>query len=851
MKGALKESSIRVKLSVLTLLNCSIALLLAGICLFTCERYQQRQAAEQELIFQADLLAQSSAAPLSLHDQLAATQTLAALQGDPKIVEAVIYDRNAVPFAGFNRAGASYALSAERPRAEGAYFEDNCLFVFEPINLAGKRIGAIFIRATYATYALLLPYVGIVFVVMLTSLTLTLLIGWRTQNFIANPITALSILARRVSIEKDYSVRAERSTGGEIGVLIDSFNDMLSQIEALQSARDQAEESLRESEERYALAARGAKDGLWDWKLPSDEIYFSPRWYQMLGYMDSENWCNPAEWFSLIHPSDRDRVIAAAVALRDGPSFEMACEYRMHHKNGAFIWVLTRGIAIRDERGNAVRMAGSQTDITEGKIADPLTALPNRLYFIDRLDSAIASTGAAGSPFAVLFLDLDKFKIINDSMGHAAGDELLMGVAARVSSAVRSAARFAPEISPSGQPGAAIRSIQPVIARLGGDEFAILVTDISCERDASAVAERILEKLKAPFTIYGRQVFASASIGIALSSPGNTQEDIMRNADTAMYRAKAAGNSRFRVFDEHMRELAVSRLATETDLRKAIEAGQLVVYYQPEVCLDTGRTIGFEALVRWNHPKRGLLGPEDFIPVAEESDLIILLGSWVMEEACRQMAKWHLSFSSQPPFTISINVSPKQFHDPTLVDDLLRILAKTGMNPDCLKLEMTESSFMENPVSTLATLRLLKSMNIGLEIDDFGTGYSSLGCLHLLPFDTVKINRSFVRELGVGQEGGEIVRTIIKLARSLRMKVVAEGVETTEQLTILASLGCDYAQGFFFSKPKPARFTERFIEERNRLHRGFKMLQGATPVPPRPEENPRAGEPSWKPPALV
>jgi diguanylate cyclase (GGDEF)-like protein/PAS domain S-box-containing protein len=817
MSAALANSSIRARLSILIVLNSSLALLLAGIALFGYETYQQREAATRELSSQAGILAETSTAALSFNDDRAAAQTLAALNGESHVVEAVIYDSNNVPFARYRREGIPTGISPVKPRPVGAYFEAGAVLVFQPIRLRGERIGTIFLRSTNEVSARLRRYTAILCLVMLLSLGVALVFSFGTQRSVANPLTELSGIAQRVSFDKNYAVRAIRRTGGEIGILVDSFNDMLSQIEARETERKAAEESLRESEERYALAARGANDGLWDWKLTTNEIYFSPRWNQMLGLAEDNKWSDPEEWFLRIHPSDRERVRTEAGAILNGKRSEFNSEYRMYHKNGSFIWVLTRGIAIRDENGAAIRMAGSQTDITEGKVADPLTGLPNRLYFIERLDCAFESAFQRSTLFAVLFLDLDKFKLVNDSLGHAAGDELLMGVAERLRGAVRE----------SGRNGGLTRI--PVVARLGGDEFAILLDDVGDEADAAIVADSILEKLKAPFNLEGRQMFASASIGIALSSSGHTPEELLRNADTAMYHAKAMGKSRFEVFDERMRERAVARFEIETDLRNAIGTQQLILHYQPEMCLRTQRTIGYEALVRWNHPERGMLGPNEFIPIAEESDLILQLGRWVLKEACRQMAEWHRAFASDPPRTISVNVSTRQLSDPRFVKDVEEILAETGLDPRCLKLEMTESSIMGKPEATLATLRCLKLMNLGLEIDDFGTGYSSLSHLHLLPFDTVKIDRSFIRELGFASEGSEIVKTILELARSLEMQVVAEGVETREQLGMLTALGCDYVQGFYFSKPVSPQAIAASLEQEKQLQ-AFRDSLGTDPA---------------------
>jgi diguanylate cyclase (GGDEF)-like protein/PAS domain S-box-containing protein len=520
----------------------------------------------------------------------------------------------------------------------------------------------------------------------------------------------------------------------------------------------------------------------------------------MLGYQVSEVWSSPEQWLNYVHADDRERVRAGIASHRDGKTPEFVSEYRMRHNSGGYIWMLSRGIAVRDPSGNAIRMAGSQTDITEGKTSDPLTHIPNRLYFIDRLESAIETAREEGTLFAVLFVDLDQFKLVNDSLGHAAGDELLIDIAGRLRAGMRTKSR------PGGQ-------AKSVVARVGGDEFAILLTHMRNETDPSIVAARLLERLSEPFYLEGRHVSASASIGIAIGSPDGRPEELLRNADTAMYHAKANGKARFEYFNEAMRERVVARFEIETGLRKAIDMQQLVLHYQPIISAIDDRICGFEALVRWNHPERGLIPPGEFIPIAEESDLIILLGRWVLRESCRQMAEWHRTFASNFPLTINVNVSSRQLSYPHLLEDVEFALTESGLNPESLSLEVTESSLMENTEQTITTLNRLKAMKIRLEIDDFGTGYSSLSYLRRLPFDTLKIDRSFINELSAGSDGLDIVKAIVEMAHSLRLEVIAEGVETDEQLCQLRGLGCIYVQGFLFSKPVKAEEAGRLYGE--------------------------------------
>jgi diguanylate cyclase (GGDEF)-like protein/PAS domain S-box-containing protein len=562
--------------------------------------------------------------------------------------------------------------------------------------------------------------------------------------------------------------------------------------------RKRAEEATRETAERYALAALGANDGLWDWDLKTNEIYFSPRWKAMLGFSD-EIGESPEEWFNRIHPDDRFRFDGELRAHLGGETPHFMVESRMKHRDGGYRWMLTRGIAVPDEKGQPWRMAGSQTDITERKMAeqrlqheaihDVLTGLPNRALFMDLLGRSLGrSRRKTDYLFAVLFLDLDRFKMINDSLGHLIGDQLLIAMARRLERCLR--------------PG-------DVVARLGGDEFTILLDDIKDVNDATRIADRIQNELKQPFQLGGQEVFTTASIGIALSASGYERpDDLLRDSDTAMYRAKAMGKACHQVFDSAMHSRAVALLQLETDLRRAMERNEFVLYYQPTVCLRSGRIHGVEALIRWQHPERGLVLPDDFIPHAEETGLIIPIGNWVLEEACKKMREWHRHF---PHLTISVNLSVKQFTQSQLSLQVQNTLYETGLNPNCLMIEITESMLMENPESTATVLEQLKRLDVKIHIDDFGTGYSSLSYLHRFPIDTLKIDRSFVSRMAAVNENLEIVRTIVTLAHNLGMDVIAEGVETAEQLAQLRALKCERAQGYYFSEPVDAHQVSRLF----------------------------------------
>jgi diguanylate cyclase (GGDEF)-like protein/PAS domain S-box-containing protein len=418
---------------------------------------------------------------------------------------------------------------------------------------------------------------------------------------------------------------------------------------------------------------------------------------------------------------------------------------------------------------------------------DPLTDLPNRVLFTDRLQQALARAERAGSRVAVLFIDLDNFKVVNDSLGHQAGDRLLLAVAERLRSCVR---------------------LEDTVARFGGDEFTAVLESVTDQEQVVEVAERIRERLSDPVILEGREVFTAASIGIAVSSPGADQaESLMRNADLAMYRAKSQGKSRYEVFDHSMNALAMERLDLETDLRHALERGEFRVYYQPIVDLPTGRVGELEALVRWEHPARGLISPVQFIPLAEETGLIVPIGQFVLEEACRQVQAWQVQYADGHPLTVSVNLSLRQIQHPTLVEDVARAIRESGLDPASLRLELTESVVMEDVESTVATLERLKALGVELAIDDFGTGYSSLSYLKRFPVDVLKIDRSFVDRLGQDPHDTAIVRGVIELAKSLQLSVVGEGIETPDQMRHLQSLGCDRGQGFYFAKPMTPEAT--------------------------------------------
>jgi diguanylate cyclase (GGDEF)-like protein/PAS domain S-box-containing protein len=551
-----------------------------------------------------------------------------------------------------------------------------------------------------------------------------------------------------------------------------------------------AVEDLRESEERYALAVRGANDGLWDWNLTTNEVYWSPRWKQMLGYDESAIGVSPDEWLTRVHHKDAGRVKAALAAhLADASGFYES-EHRILHRNGTFRWVLCRGAAVRDRHGAVTRLAGSLTDITDAKVADALTGLPNRVLFVDLIERAIKRTQRhRDCTFALLTLGLDRFKAVNHSLGRLTTDCLLVAIAHRLQSSLRTT-------------DAVTHQRGSTLARLGGDEFTVLLEDINDASDAIRVSDRLRLALGKPFDVDGHQVFVSATVGITVSTTGYVRpEDVLQDAAIALHRAKASGTTPYELFDPAMRERAVSRLQVETDLRNAIDNREFAVMYQPIISVETGKISGFEALVRWRHPTRGLLGPAEFIPIAEDTGMIGPIGRLVLIESCRQMVAWQRRFGTDAPRVVCVNVSGKQLAHVDLASDIEAILKDTGLEASGLKLEITESAYIGDVHAAETTLKRMQSIGIEWSIDDFGTGYSSLSCLHRLQADTVKVDRSFVSRIGSADKGSEMVCAIVALARNLGMDVVAEGVETAEQLSEIEALGCEFVQGFYFSRP--------------------------------------------------
>ena len=570
-------------------------------------------------------------------------------------------------------------------------------------------------------------------------------------------------------------------------------------------------EALRKSEACLANAQRIAHMGNWEWNLTTQAFHLSEEGRRILGRPEPDACITHAAYLQCVHPDDQ-RLVKDAFDATVTQQTRLSVDHRMCGPDGAIRIVHQEGEVACDAAGRPAALVGTIQDITERKRAqehldflayyDSLTGLPNRLLYRDRLAQAVADAQRHGHLAATLLLDLDRFKLINDTLGHQQGDRLLQEVSDRLKTCVRNSDSVGRPHDNRPSP-AGVRDRSASLARLGGDEFTILLNRIAGAPDAAKVARRILASLAKPFHLDGQDVFVTVSIGIAIFPlDGESADQLLKNADTAMYHAKQSGRNTYQFYSQSMNASAGERLAIENRLHKALDREEFLLHYQPLVALETGRIIGVEALVRWQHPELGLVPPMQFISIAEETGLIIPLGEWVLQQACAQARAWHEV--GLAGLRVAVNLSARQFQRQNLLHVITRILLATDLNPRCLDLELTESMMMQDGESTSATLRELQALGVRLSMDDFGTGYSSLSYLRRLPLDTLKIDRSFVKDCTVNQEDATIIKAIVAMSHSLKLKVLAEGIETEDQLAFLRAAGCDEAQGYYFSKPMAA-----------------------------------------------
>ena len=578
-------------------------------------------------------------------------------------------------------------------------------------------------------------------------------------------------------------------------------------VEALSHIVNITTSELTAINARLKAAIEGSRDGLWEWNLSSGKMYYSQRLKEMIGYKGDELDNTYKAWVSYMHPDDRKKLFKdAKKSIQNGTP--LYCKHRIKHKNGKWVWVLNRGKSFYDEKGKAIMISGFQTDITKEVLAleevekqknilhhqahhDALTGLPNKVLFIDRLKQAIKKAKRSCNKIAVLFIDLDNFKKINDSMGHDTGDEVLVQVTKRLQNCIRTS---------------------DTLARLGGDEFIIILDEIKDEDLAIHLAQKLVQAMTEPLHVQGEDIYLTNSVGISIfPEDGSNANSLLKNADAAMYKAKDDGKNRYQFYKEEMTEKAFERLLMENSLRQALENEEFVVHYQPQVDTKTEKIVGMEALVRWNHPSMGLLPPSKFIPLAEETGLIVKLDRGVMRTAMKQIALWNLK-SSQTRF-VSLNLSMKQLEQKDFIDFLKKSLQETKCLPSFIELEITESQIMKDTKKCIYILEKVKELGILISIDDFGTGYSSLSHLKKFPISKIKIDQSFVKDIPTDEDDVALVKAIISIAKNLNLSTIAEGVETNEQREFMLKHGCDKIQGYFYSKPVCTKDMQLLLEK--------------------------------------
>ena len=568
---------------------------------------------------------------------------------------------------------------------------------------------------------------------------------------------------------------------------------------------------LLAEQRRWQFAVDGSDLGLWDWNQASGKVFFSPRWKTMLGYCESEIGDGLFEWESRIHPDDKARAMADIERHLRGEVDFYANEHRMRCKDGSYKWILDRGQVVeRDASGQALRMIGTHTDLTalkqreQAEITlahlthhDVLTGLPNRVLLQQRMEAALAHARREQEALSLMCIDLDRFKFINDSLGHRAGDALLVEMASRLRQAVRS---------------------QDTVSRMGGDEFTLLLPQTDAEGAAHLVQE-LIARLSAPCRSNGMDLIVTPSIGIAMfPDDGQDVDALLQAGDSAMYRAKTAGGANFQFYEPAMQLSASRTLRLENGLRRALDRHELELHYQPQIGLRSGRVTGCEALLRWRHPELGMVAPSEFMPIAEASGLILPIGEWVLRTAVAQNKAWQEA--GLMPSVVAVNVSAVQFRQARLAEIVSAVLAEAGLEPGWLELELTESVVSDDPEGAIAIMERLDRLGVLLSVDDFGTGYSSLSYLKRFPIDRLKIDQSFVRDLGSDTGSTLIVSGVIAMARSLGLRTVAEGVETAEQVEMLGREGCDEVQGYWYARPMPADQYELWLKDYRPAARG-------------------------------
>ncbi len=793
----LKAQTIRIKLIVFAVAISAFTLLLTSASYLSLELYFGRVDLTKKLSVMGQVIAERSTAALIFKDTTSLANNLAALEADSSIEKACIYDDDQILISGLSMT--EDKPSCPQMMATLVTNESNYIEQYFPIKLDNKVIGTVYIachnKGIIHRFLQLSIYSSII---LILSIGLALLLATRLQKVVTQPLRLLATTIRNIITQNDFTIRASKQHNDELGHLAEIFNELLSKIESDHN-------SLKSSEEKFRKLTALSPVGIFQVSPEGDITYVNQRWREINQTKDAE--IRFTDWFANLHPEDSlplsklwDRLVAEHE--------DIASEIRLINKNGSISWVYIQATSLHSKDGKLIGFLGSLSDISELKKAqiqmenlafyDPLTGLSNRRLFKNRLDKAVKSVQRSDTSIALLFLDLDQFKRVNDSLGHDMGDSLLKEIARRLDHNVRE---------------------NDTVSRIGGDEFTILLTDINNTNDVRIVAEKILLSLSHPFILNGQEIISTASIGITLTPDDSIDSNtLMKNADLAMYRAKELGRNNFQFFSEDMNTSILHNLEIEKELNIAIKRNQFVLMYQPKISLVDDSIAGVETLVRWNHPEKGIISPDSFIPIAEETGQIIKIGAWVLEHSCHEMGALIREGLMPRSSKVAVNLSAKQFSDPDLLQTVLDILVQSKIDPLNLELEITESIIMDDVEAAIKIMATVKSRGIHLAIDDFGTGYSSLAYLKRFPIDVLKVDRSFVMDIPSDKTDMAITSAVIAMAHKLSMRVVAEGIETQEQLDFLRNNGCDDGQGYLLSRPLTLPQLHHFLVNHSQTH---------------------------------
>lgn len=792
---SLQTQSLRRKLVIISLITSSLTLLLSNTAFMSLEYYLSRHDTQEKLSVLGEMIAKRATTALTFSDYDLLQTNLKTLKADNSILRGCIYDDKQSLVAQY-QAAQNQANCPERLLQLQSEQNSNFSQYFV-IRLENEHIGTLYLEnSRQELLNRFNQFLLFSVIILAVSVMLAVFLANQLQDVVARPMRELSNTLKNIMHNKDYSIRAIKENNDELGDLVDLFNGLLGTIE-------EENLSLKDSEERFRKLTALSPVGIFQVDAQQQLQYVNQRWRDIHGTEAKAPSLH--EWFKQVHPAD---LIPAQNAWNRLISKQesIALELRLTRRDGNYTWIHLLAGALHDRDGELLGYLGAISDISELKSAqikmenlafyDPLTGLANRRLFKNRLEKSVKSVMRSSSSMALMFLDMDQFKRINDTLGHDAGDILLKEVATRLNATVRE---------------------NDTVSRIGGDEFTILLTDVRQTADVRVVAEKILHSLAKPIRIKGQDIVTTVSIGITMTPEDSTDVNtLMKNADLAMYRAKELGRNNFQFYSEDMNHSILEHLALEKELTEAIRREQFTLVFQPKISLFDYSITGVETLIRWEHPDKGVITPDRFIPVAEETGQILDIGNWVLEQSCHQIGSLIRDNVLPRSAKVAVNLSAKQFADPDLAAKIRNVIEISQIPPECVELELTESTLMDDVETAIKIMQEIKTTGVSIAIDDFGTGYSSLSYIKRFPIDVLKVDRSFVRDIPEDQNDMAITAAVIAMAHKLSLEVVAEGVETQEQLHFLRRNNCDEGQGYLFSRPLSLGQLHQFLLESER-----------------------------------